>query len=176
MTALRTAANAIDTASEFQTASAVSSAPSDIGVTVTGGSSPATHEVSVSQLAQSEMEISQGYAGLFDDVGTGTFSVTVGTTTTAVSANATDGTNTLQGLADAISAQVAGATAFIMNTGDSSAPYRLVVTSDDSGAANALSFSSTLSGGTAPTMVQQRAAQDAAATVNGIAVAPRPMS
>lgn len=92
-----------------------------------------------------------------------------------------DGTNnTLEGIRDAINAAALGVTATIVNDG-SGAPYRLTLTSSSSGASNSIKI--TTSGGDGSigsllgydpegtqNLTQTQAAQNAALTVNGIAI------
>ena len=110
------------------------------------------------------------YSGAaFTSNGSGTKSVTI------------DGTNnTLAGIRDAINAAGMGITATIVNDG-SGTPYHLALTSTSSGASNSLKI--TTSGGDAAidsllaydpagvqNLTQTQAAQNAALTVNGIAI------
>lgn len=139
-----------------------------LSATASSDATPGSYTVVVSQLAQRETEVSQGYADadLAGVLGNGSFSVTYAGLTTDITV---DDTMSLADLAAAINEQVDGVSAYLMDTGDAATPYRLVVTGEDTGAANSLSFSSTLSG-TSPAFTQVQAAQDTLATINGIAV------
>jgi flagellar hook-associated protein 2 len=87
--------------------------------------------------------------------------------------------NSLQGISDAINAANMGVSATIVNDG-SSTPYRLVLTSNNSGASNSLQVTTTGSAAlntllaydpaTTENMTQTVAAQNANLTVNGIAI------
>jgi len=79
--------------------------------------------------------------------------------------------NTLQGIKSAINSQNAGFTATILNDG-SGTPYRLAITSDDSGTANALTITNNLTEGTgdAVTLLETTPAQDAELEVNGVSI------
>ncbi len=72
----------------------------------------------------------------------------------------TDGL-TLTGLRDAINGAGAGVSATIINTGTGSTPYRLLLTSKTSGAAGAISLTSTMTGTEAPAFTTVPQAQDA---------------
>ena len=137
-------------------------------VTVDGDAVAGTYDVEVQSIAKAEMEISQGYASQTTDnvVGDGTIDVTYAGTTTSVTVTAT---MNLAEVASAIN-DVDGVTAYVMDTGDASAPYRLVIQGDDAGSSNDISVSSSLSGGTAPTFTESVSASDAKLTINGIAI------
>jgi flagellar hook-associated protein 2 len=170
-----------------------SATPSDTSIFSASASStavPGNYSLSVSQLAQAQTLVAAGQTStttpLTDGTAT-TLTINVGTTsgstfTSSSSASVTidSSNNTLQGISDAINAANLGVTASIVNDG-SSTPYRLVLTSNNSGASNSLQI--TTSGGSGqlnallgydPTgtenMTQTAAAQDAKLTVNGIAI------
>jgi flagellar hook-associated protein 2 len=136
-----------------------------------GGAVPGTWTVEVTSLATQDNRVSQG----FDDatssgvVAQGTFSVTVNGETTSITV---DGTNdSLTDFADALDA-VDGVRAFVLDTGASTGRYKLVVLSEETGAANALEIdtSGMTGGGTVPAFTQTVVPTDAQITVNGVAV------
>jgi len=124
-------------------------------LTATASSSAArgTYTLRVNAVAQAHQIASQGFAD-FDSttIGTGEFSITIGSGDDAVTTSVTvdSDNNTLAGLRSAINESAADVTAFIINTGGDSAPYQLVMCSNQTGADNALWISDTLAGGTAP--------------------------
>lgn len=76
-------------------------------------------------------------------------------------------------MADAINDQVSGVTAYIMDTGDASTPYRLVVAGDDTGASNTVSIDTTgldPATGTVPSFSEVSTAADAQLTIDGVSV------
>lgn len=88
--------------------------------------------------------VSTSDASLF---GTGSITIQVGDsseTTIAI----TSENNTLEGIKNAINDSSANVTASIINDGTDSNSYRLILTSDKTGAANSISFSTSLTGGT----------------------------
>jgi len=108
--------------------------------------------------------------GVFTSGGSGTKSVTIDSTN-----------NTLQGMANAINAANIGVTATIVNDGSATAPYRLSLTSNNSGSSNSLKITTSGGDGTinsllgydpslTQNMTQTVAAQNANFTVNGIAI------
>ncbi len=177
LSTLKTAVDKLNTMREFRMMSISSSDEDDEHFTVSADSTAQaiSHNIKVSQLAVAEKEISQGYADTNSEVGSGTFSILVGDEETEITLTAANAT--LEGMRDAINASGAAVTATIMNDGDATNPYRLVVSSDESGTANAISIDvSSLSGGTAPIFTDgsggtpgQQAA-DAIFTFDGVTV------
>jgi flagellar hook-associated protein 2 len=157
LTALQTYITRLSKASNFETRTATASNSSLVSATATSSAVNGTYTFSVEQLAQNGQVASQGYADSdTTELGSGNVSVTVGGTTIDISA----GGMTLEELRDAINGAVDGATASIINDGDSTSPYRLVVTADETGADNAVSLSTTISDSTAPTFTELQTAQD----------------
>jgi len=148
---LRSMAGAMNSSREFKKISAFSSDEDIFTVSATSSATPGNHTIKVTQLALAEMEVSQGYADTSSVVGTGTMSITVGTGA-PIDIDIDSDHNSLSGMMDAINGSEADVTASIMNDGDPANPYRLVVTSNETGTASALTIDvSGLSGGTAPT-------------------------
>ncbi len=170
--ALAAAIADIDTAKEFRSVSGSSNSDA-VGVTVDGDAIVGHLSVEVTQLASSAMEVSDGIANR-DEAGTmaeGTWSFTVAGVTTEVTIGS-DAT-TLDNLVSAINDQVEGVTAYVMDTGDASTPYRLVVTANSTGAENTVTIdTSGLDGGTGvvPTFTEVTAALDAELEVNGVSI------
>ncbi len=109
-----------------------------------------TFVLTVQQLAQSHQVASQGYVDIdTTEIGTGTFSVTVGDHS-KVEIAINEDNNNLEGLANAINELVDGASATIINTGDPATPYRLLITAEDTGSSERIVIDTDLSGGTAP--------------------------
>ncbi|MEO0602331.1 MAG: flagellar filament capping protein FliD [Myxococcota bacterium] len=143
------------------------------GFTATAGEGAVlgSYDINITSLATSQIDSSvelfaeRSLAGVMAQ---GTLSVTVGGTTTDITI---DGTNdSLSGFADAIN-QVSGMSAYVLDTGDATTPYQLVVQSSDTGVDNTFTLdTSGLSGGTVPTFSSVQTGTDAALTVNGIAV------
>lgn len=147
---LESLASQMNTIREFHKMSATSGDEDIFTVDVESTASAGNHTIKVNTLAQAEMEVSQGYAAITDAVGTGTVSITLGTGD-PVEITIDSAHNSLSGLMDAINSSDADVTASIMNDGDASNPYRLVVTSNETGTANAIEIDVTgLSGGTTP--------------------------
>jgi len=185
----------------FNTPSATSSNTSAFTATATATATPGNYSLAVSQLAQAQSIVATGQASANTAIGNGTSTtltfnfgtISGGTLSGGVYSGATftgngstaktvtidSSNNTLTGIRDAINAANIGVTATIINDGTAS-PYRLVLTSSATGAANSMqisvsgdaSLSSLLSYDPAGTqnLTQSSAAQNASLTVNGIAV------
>jgi flagellar hook-associated protein 2 len=106
---------------------------------------PGTYAVEVKQLAQAQKLASKSFQNTTDTVGTGSLTIQFGTWSGGVfTANAAKAAQTvtigaaqgsLGGIRDAINAAKAGVTATIVNDGSG---YKLVLSSNDTGAANGL--------------------------------------
>ena len=102
-------------------------------------------------------------------MGTGTLTITVGSTSTNITVDSSN--NTLTGLKDAINDSGADVNASIINVSSSSTPdYRLVVQSKNTGTDNAATLSGTSGLIFADTGTQVQAAADAKFSVNGLTV------
>jgi flagellar hook-associated protein 2 len=115
---------------------------------ITGGAINGTYNVTVSQLASAESLASQGYGASDSSIGDGTVTLTIGGHATAITVDSSN--DTLSGLAGAINSAGLGVTAQVVNTGAPGAPFRLQLTSNATGSAQAFSIASSLTGGTAP--------------------------
>lgn len=128
---------------------------------------PGTYTLTVNSLAKAAQVSSAGFADPNAAIKQGTLTLQVGsgtaTTVTIDSRNAT-----LQGLADAVNAAGGDVTASVVNDG-SATPYRLLLTSSKTGAANTVSVTNTLTAGTGadidPAATTVQAASDASVTL-----------
>jgi flagellar hook-associated protein 2 len=188
----------------------LASTPSDANVlSASAGSTavPGSYAVNVSKLAQSQNLIAAGQTSSSAPIGDGsatTVTFDLGTisydplnggaltngiytgASFASNGNGTasitiDGTNnTLEGIRDAINAAAMGVTATIVNDG-SGTPYRLALTSSNSGVSNSIKITTSGGDGTINSLLgydpegtqnltQTLEAQNASLTVNGIAI------
>lgn len=166
-----------------------SATPSDASVFSASANSTAaagTYSLKVTTLAQANQLAAAGQTSDTSAIaiGSSTVTFTVGTTNTDVTITAGA---TLQDIRDAINAAKIGVTATIVNDG-SSTPYRLALSSDNSGVSNSINSITIQAGGDSninnllaynPTtnapapavpMTQTVAAQNADFTVNGIQI------
>ncbi len=122
--------------------------PSDKeAVSVAAGTSavPGTYSFTVTALAQANSVASGGFADPGSAIKQGTFAFRVGSgAEKTVTIGPTN--NTVQGLADAINNSGGDVRAALLNDG-SAEPYRLVLTATKTGAANAISVTNGLTGG-----------------------------
>ncbi len=117
--------------------------------TAASGSALGSYTLTVGAVAQAQALVSQGYAAATDSVGTGSVSLQVGAGAAKTITIGT-GNATLEGLRDAINASGADVTASLVNVGSGATPFKLVLTSKKSGAANQIAFTANLTGGTKP--------------------------
>jgi flagellar hook-associated protein 2 len=120
-----------------------------ISASTTTETTPGTYFLTVDQLATHHQIASQGIGSLTQNFGSGTFQIQVGDSN-PVTITVDNSNNTLTSLKDAINDSEAGVSAAIINDGSEHNPYRLVLTSEDSGAAGEITVTSNLSGGTYP--------------------------
>jgi flagellar hook-associated protein 2 len=182
LTTLGTAADALKEVKSLSLLSATSS-DAGVGVSTTAGTVPGTYSVVVSELARAQVTASQQTFSATDAVvGTGGALTLTPASGSAFTLTLT-GSTTLQELADKINNDdTAPATASIVQSAPGS--YQLVLTGRETGAANAFTVSSTLSGGTGVAFKDTdgngiagdtaadntQSALDAALTVNGLPV------
>ncbi|MFH0946382.1 MAG: flagellar filament capping protein FliD [Planctomycetota bacterium] len=170
--AFQNAADDLRRSSDFLSFTAAVSNDTVLNATPDGSAAPGSFSVVVSALAKAESEGSAGFAD-FDttNLGTGTLKITVGGIEHDVVINS--GEDTLEGIRNAIIDAKIGVTATVVNEGTGASPYRLVVTSKETGAANSISFSDDLGGSglaAALNFSNLVAGSDAVATVNGLSI------
>jgi len=170
LSSLQTTVEGMDLESEFGSYTATSSIASGVTATITGAATPGTHDIAVSNLAQSELLKSSGFATSTAALSGTSVDLRVGppgsSVTTTVNIDAALGTTSLQGLATHINDNVAGVRAWIMNTGAVGTPYVLMVEGADTGTANQVSVS--VNSVTGLSFTNPRDAEDATLTVDGI--------
>lgn len=166
--AFQSVTNSFSTSDKFLTKKASffnnNSSDNNKVVTLTPGSIAASGSYSlvVNSLAKAEKEVSDGFSATSSSVSTGTFSIKVGSTTTNITIDSSN--NTLEGLKNAINSSGAGVTATILNDGNSSNPYRLVISSNSTGTDNVITFSNSLG----LTFTETQSAANASFTLDGI--------
>jgi flagellar hook-associated protein 2 len=155
--------------SMFATRKASSSDESVLTVTPSKGNASGTYKITVSGLASAKTMASANFASTDTaTTGTGTLVFQVGTDD-PVSITIDSTNNTLEGISQEINAAGAGVTASVINDG-SGTPYRLLVTSNETGTANAFTVTDNLTGGPGLGLTQTAAASDAQLLVNNIAI------
>lgn len=205
LSTFQSSVSSLASASTFQTLSASASDSSILSASATSLASPGTYSIDVSTLAKAQTISSTGQASTSTAIGAGTsttltFSfgtisggalangIYTGSTFTQDASQASktvviDSTNnSLQGIKDAINAANVGVTASIVNDGTEGSPYRLMLTSSNTGLSKSMKI--TASGGGDATitnllsydpagtqnLTQTTAAQNASLSVNGLAI------
>ena len=147
--ALKTQTSLLARSSTWESATIDVSDEDVLTATATGTVQTGTYYFSVNSLAQNHQIASQGYADTDQtEIGTGgTFVIKLGDTVSrTITIDSTN--NTLNTLKDAINNLDMGVTATIINDGSSSKPYRLVLSSDDTGTDNRITLTNSITGGT----------------------------
>ena len=123
----------------------VSTSDSTLVAAAAGSSAQAgVTSLRVLSLAQNHQVASQGFDDPNSLVTQGTFQIRAGGNTATITIDSTN--NTVRGLAQAITKAGVGVTASVINDGSAPAtqPYRLLLSSNNSGAANAISITNNL--------------------------------
>ncbi len=169
--ALESAADALRESADFNVFSSTTTDSSILSATAAATASEGTYDIVVSQLAKAHKYIFTGVATAETVIsdGTGVFEFTVaGGTTQSVTLTST---TTLQDLSDAINALSNGVvTASVVNDGDPTSPYRLILTADDTGDVNDILIGTDNTNGNLTGGATLQAAQDAAFTVDTLPI------
>jgi flagellar hook-associated protein 2 len=173
LSSLKSSAQALALSPDFNKRTVSSSDTTVLAATADSSAQNGTYNVAVTSLAKAKsLQSSTSYANTTDTIGTGTLSITIGSTVTSVTIDGTN--NTLAGLKSAINNSGAAVTASIVNVGSSATPqYSLVVQGKKTGVANDVTITSSLAGGSDPfagggTVAQPAA--DAQLSVNGLSL------
>lgn len=142
----KTAALARSAGGAFDGRQVTASDPSAVAAAAGTAAVPGTYQVTVNSLAKAAQTASDGFADPNAVLKTGTLSIQVGGGT-AVNVTVDSRNNTLQGLADSINVAGGDIRAAVLNDG-SATPYRLLLTSNKTGAANAITVTNNLTAGT----------------------------
>jgi flagellar hook-associated protein 2 len=159
----------------FSSKSTASSDESSVTASASGSAAQGTYQIQVDRLAlYDNLASDHGFSASSDTIGTGSFDLVIDGSTYTITIDSSN--NTLDGLRKAINASGAAVNAGIIYDGSG---YRLTVTSEDSGSANAIAVANntlTLSDGSTPLSFSRThdiadvSELDASFTVNGLAV------
>lgn len=125
---------------ELITRQSTSSNSSAVSISAGSSASIGSYQMNIYQLATQHKVASQGFTDQDTTPiasGTGTFDFSVGSESFSIDV---DDTTTLQDLADAINEETDSVSASIINDSSSSSPYRLVLTSSETGTDNEVKF------------------------------------
>jgi flagellar hook-associated protein 2 len=148
---LNTALADIKDVSDFKSFSISNSYTDYFTATATSSADDGTHSILVGQLAtESRITGTNAFSATDTSVNSGaamTLQVTIGTVTTNI--NVAAGSDTPEGIVSAINDADVGLSAYIVNTGDATTPYKMVV-SGTTGSDNAISSIASYSGTATP--------------------------
>ena len=137
---------------EFRRYAATSSNSTIATATSASTATPGSLVIEVTQLATQERNISNGYSAATASVGTGpTTDITIDSSNESV-----------EGFVAAVNSADAGVTAFVVDDGGASNPFKIILVGNDTGAANTITITDTLVGGESPLVFNEtQAAGDA---------------
>ena len=125
---VKTAFQKLNDATDFNAAEVTNSQPNAIGAVTTASAVPGRHSIEVLRLAAAQKDASNGFTATNQSLNGGNaFSLRLTKDGVAQTAIRVDDT-TPQGIVDAINAADQGVKAQIINTGDPSTPYTIVLT------------------------------------------------
>ena len=127
---LKTALSDLKDQSDFNTQSPRNSQPSAVAVTASGQASTGSHSIIVNRLAQAQKLASNGFStSSFELNGGHSFNLSLSANGEAAeSIEIPDGSDTPRGIVAAINAANKGVTAQLINTGNSSNPFKIILT------------------------------------------------
>jgi flagellar hook-associated protein 2 len=152
---------------EFKRFAATSSDDTIAAATAAPSAQPGKLLLRVDALARAEREISPGFAALTTVLGTGNLRISVDGVDTDITIDGSN--NTLEGVVAAINDSAADVTAFALNDG-SATPYRIMVTGNQTGASQAVSFA--IDAGLSLSFTTSQAASDAQITLDPDGASP----
>lgn len=201
LSSFQTAARGLSDAGRFLAYKATSSDTAVATISASATASAASYTLDVTTLAQAQKLTAAGQASSTTAIGNGTLTFDFGAISGGTFNSGTgkysgagfasngsgsksvtidSSNNSLQGIRDAINSAKIGVTASIVNDGDASAPYRLVLSSDSKGVSNSIKIS--VSGDTVlsdllahdpqgtQNLAQSIAAQNAIFKVDGVSI------
>jgi len=169
LSTLLSAINNLDNNQEFASLTGTSSDEDALTATAGSQASQGSYDITINTLAQAQKSMSLGYDNVTDNIGTGSFSITVGGETTDL--ELVDGASGLGDLAFAINNSSAGVTATVLFSGAETGGYHLVITAEETGTESAFTLdNSGLSGGTPPTFATTQDAGNAEFIVDTLTV------
>ncbi|MFH1700054.1 MAG: flagellar filament capping protein FliD [Candidatus Zixiibacteriota bacterium] len=151
--ALQSSINVLNDARGFSQASIQVSNSDILTASAESAIGTGTYTLNVNSLASNHQIASQGYTDATSALlGTGSITISIGNDN-PTTINLSEDNNSLIGLKNAINDANIGITASIINDGSTSKSYRLVLSGNETGAQETISFSNTLTGGAAPDFV-----------------------
>jgi flagellar hook-associated protein 2 len=168
---VKTAFQKLNDLTDFNAGTVSNSAPNTVSAVTTSAATPGSHTIEVQQLAAAQRDASNAFTTKTDELNGGSpfsLTLTIGGTAQNSIRVATD---TPQGIVDAINAADQGVTAQIIDTGDASTPYKIVL-SGPVGLDGAFSYSTDDASGTAraDTLTFQAATTTGTISVGGVSV------
>lgn len=168
---VKTAFQKLNDLNDFNAGTVNNSAPSVVSAVTTSAAVPGRHTIEVQRLAAAQRQASGAFASSTVSLNSGNpFSVNL-TLDGDVQSSIRVATDTPQGIVDAINDADQGVEAQLINTGDATNPYKIVL-SGPIGSSGAFSYTTDDGAGTAraDTLTFQAATADGTITVGGVSV------
>jgi len=179
LSSVQTAVDALNNIDLYRTRTVTVGNSALLNATASPGTAQGLYQIEVDQLATAQKQVSAGYASASSTVGSGTLNFTTGSGSFSVNIGATDSLSTIQSNINAASGNN-GVQASIINVDDGSGGTvsKLVLTSTQTGASNAITVTAADSDGNntdasglsalaSNNLTQVAAAQDAIIKVDG---------
>ena len=169
---VKSAFQKLNDATDFNAATVSNSQPAAVGVVTSANATPGRHTVEVQQLASAQKTASNSFASATQQLSGGNaFSIRLnlsGSNQTSIRV----ANDTPQGVVDAINASEQGVKAQLLNTGDATNPFTIVLTGP-MGAAGTFSYSTDDASGVGQvdTLTFQGAINDGTIVVAGVSIA-----
>ena len=168
---LKTALTDLKDQSDFNTQSPRNSQPNAVAISASGSASSGSHSIVVSKLASAQKQLSDGFSSSSVVLNEGTaFNLTLtknsGTTETI---QIPEGSDTPKGIVAAINAAGKGVSAQLINTGEASNSYKIILTGA-TGSAQGFSISSELTSVNFATTLQP--AENGEVNIDGMSLQP----
>ena len=146
---IRKSAGEISKKSIWEGKIVTSSDPEIVEATATDGANPGKYTLTVDKIALNHQIVSQNFESKDSKVGQGNIYIKIGEGEEE-NIFIDEANSTLAGVSGAINSADIGPTASIIKTGNAKKPYQLVLTSDNTGKAGAISIRTEMEGGEAP--------------------------
>ena len=168
---LRSAFSDLKDQGDFNTGAPRNSQPSALAITASGSASSGSHSITITKLAKPQKLLSDGFTSNSVSLNAGaTFDLSLSINNgTAETITVPEGSDTPKGIVAAINAAGKGITAQLINTGDATAPFKIILTGA-TGANNNFSLTSDIAGVSFGTTLQS--SSNGIVNVDGIDLEP----
>ena len=141
-----------------------------VDITTTSSASSGTYSLIVNNLATESKLITSGYEKTTTPIASGTVTIVIGSASSTVTIDSTN--NSLDGLRLAVNNLGLDIKASFLNDGDSSKPYRLLISGTQTGSSGAVTMSTNITSGSVTMGFETtQRAQNASLSLDGVSIA-----